>query len=91
LPDPNLRNSFSRAADAEKMSALLLAIVAFSLGSCLGASVLLLVTRRHGREPQDTVPSLGLQSPLPVRRLLLLTACSASASAVTVFYLSALH
>jgi hypothetical protein len=91
LPDPNLRNSFPRAADAEKMSALLIAVVAFSLGTCLGASMMLLVTRRHRIELHGYATPLGLQRPLPVRRLMLLTACSASASAATVFYLSAMH
>ena len=97
MPDSKSRNSRARAPDAEQMSALLFAVVAFSLGTCLGASLILLVTHSTGlAAPDNAAPPpaqrrLPAQKQLPARRWLVVAACSACASAATVFYMSALR
>jgi hypothetical protein len=91
LPCSKSRNSRARAADAEQMSALLLAVVAFSLGTCLGASLILLVTHSTGLAAPGSAPPPPAQRQLPLRRWLVVAACSACASTAAVFYLSALR
>jgi hypothetical protein len=79
------------SADAGQMSALSLAVVAFSLGTCLGASLILLVTPSTGLAAPGNAAPLAAHRQLPLRRWLVVAACSACTSAAAVFYLSAVR